>query len=693
MCAARNGLGRLASARAEAVKITTKDAARRGAREAHSPLVHGSTKVVQSHMEDLQDMTREQLIKLLTERRDGGVKLEFSGKANARKMARKVRPRVQRSLKTYSIGAPEAQSRNLIIEGDNLQSMVTLYRERGQVDLVLADPPYNTGQDFRYNDRWDEDPNDPGLGELVTEDEAAKHTKWMKFMLPRLKMMHEMLKPTGVLAICIDHRELFHLGQMLDELFDDKNRLAIINWQKSYAPKSHDGHISTGTEYILVYAKDKTKVTTGLLERGAATDAKYSNPDRDPVGLWRMDNATAMGASTHAGQVYGIQNPFTGEMQYPTAGRCWAAARAKMKRWLQQWGSVYEDRRLDDGAPSPALMLKGATYPISTDDPVVEASRVLAETVRDNEVWPELWFGRQGIGRPNRKRYLERVKKGIVPLTYWADDNYDDPEDLGSVSWDHEESGHSQTGIKELTAIVGTDHGFETVKPMKLFSKVIQLWCPPSGLVLDPFAGSGTTGHAVLALNQAAETDRRFILIEQGRPEKGDSYARSLTADRLKRVITGDWANRKGKPVSGGYRFVTLDKKVDAVALLAMEREEMVDTVIASYFDTARRRGPGLISVDPDEYRYLVAHNSDREGFFLVWEGPSKNTDFSEDVYEKCAEEAKQAGLNPTYHVYARYNLFQTDNVRFYQIPDRILVDFGLDLRNDSFSDDEDDAQ
>lgn len=114
MCAARNGLGRLASARAEAVKITTKDAARRGAQEAHSPLVHGSTKVVQSHMEDLQDMTREQLIKLLTERRDGGVKLEFSGKANARKMARKVRPRVQRSLKTYSIGAPEAQSRNLI---------------------------------------------------------------------------------------------------------------------------------------------------------------------------------------------------------------------------------------------------------------------------------------------------------------------------------------------------------------------------------------------------------------------------------------------------------------------------------------------------------------------------------------------------------------------------------------------------
>jgi adenine-specific DNA-methyltransferase len=636
-------------------------------------------------------MTREQLVELLLERQEGGVKLEFSGKSNARKMARKVRPRVQRSLKSLSVGDAEAQSRNLIVEGDNLQAMVTMYRERGQVDLILADPPYNTGQDFRYNDKWDEDPNDPGLGELVTDDEAAKHTKWMKFMLPRLKMMHSMLKPSGVLAICIDHRELFHLGQMLDELFDDKNRLAIINWQKSYAPKSHDGHISTGTEYVLVYAKDKTKATTGLLERAAATDAKYGNPDGD-WGLWRTDNATAMGASTHPGQLYGIQNPFTGEVQYPTAGRCWAAQRSKMKRWLQQWGSAYEDRDLGDGMPSKALMVAGAKYPTTDTDPVIKASRAAAEKIRDNEVWPELWWGKQGVGRPNRKRYLERVKQGIVPLTYWADDNYDDPEELGSVSWDHEESGHSQTGIKELTAIVGAGHGFETVKPMKLFSKIIQLWCPPNGLVLDPFAGSGTTGHAVLALNETSGTKRRFLLIEQGRPEKGDSYARSLTADRMNRVVTGKWANDRGTPLAGGFRFVCLEKKVDADALLAMEREEMVDTVIASYFDTTRRRGSGLISVDPDEYRYLVARNDDNEGFFLIWEGPNKNTDFDEDVYELCSEEATQAGLKPNYHVYARYNLFQTENVRFYQIPDRILVDFGLDLRSDSFDDDTDEA-
>lgn len=179
---------------------------------------------------NLLDLSREQLIALIEEKQEAGVKIAFSGKANARRLARLVRPRILKSVKPLAAGDPEAQSRNLVIEGDNLQAMVTLYRERGHVDLILTDPPYNTGKDFRYNDRWDEDPNDPGLGEFVSEDDAARHTKWMRFMYPRLKMMKSMLKPTGVLAVCIDHRELFHLGQMLDELFGDQNRLAIINW-------------------------------------------------------------------------------------------------------------------------------------------------------------------------------------------------------------------------------------------------------------------------------------------------------------------------------------------------------------------------------------------------------------------------------------------------------------------------------
>src|SRR5262249_17575679 len=158
-------------------------------------------------------------------RGEGGIYIDFAGKTNARKLARRVRPRVMRTIKKYSAGSEDEQAENLVIEGDNLQAMVTLYKERGQVDLILTDPPYNTGSDWRYNDRWEEDPNDDGLGEWVSADDGGRHTKWMRFMWPRLQMMKSMLKPGGVLAICIDHRELFRLGQMLDELFDQRNRL------------------------------------------------------------------------------------------------------------------------------------------------------------------------------------------------------------------------------------------------------------------------------------------------------------------------------------------------------------------------------------------------------------------------------------------------------------------------------------
>lgn len=269
-----------------------------------------------------------------------------------------------------------------------------------------------------------------------------------------------------------------------------------------------------------------------------------------------------------------------------------------------------------------------------------------------------------------------------MPLTYWADEDYDDPQVLGSVSWDHEESGHSEAGTKELNAIVGPGHGFETVKPLKLIMKIIQLWCPANGLVIDPFAGSGTTGQAVLELNAQSDAARRFVLIEQGRPEDGDPYARSLTANRLRRVIEGDWANGKGLPLAGGYRFMQLQRKVDARALLEMERDEMTDAVIASHYDINRRSGPGLILMTTEGYSYLVARNSSDEGFYLVWDGSAEPPVFDDKVYDAIVNEALSAGLKPTYHVYARFNLFQSDDVRFYQIPDQILIDFGLDIND-----------
>jgi adenine-specific DNA-methyltransferase len=642
----------------------------------------------------LADLSRDELIQMLEVKGEGGIHIDFSGKDNARKLARRVRPRVSRTVKKYSVGSDEDQARNVLIEGDNLQAMATLFRERGQVDLIVTDPPYNTGHDWRYNDRWDDDPNDPGIGDWVSADDGARHTKWMRFMWPRLQMMKEMLKTTGVLAICIDYREMFRLGQMLDELFGEANRLGIINWQKSYAPRSDKGHVSSATEYVLVYAKDEENAKTGLLPRSEAMDARYQQRDGD-LRLWKSGDASGPKAKTHQGMVFAIQSPFNGELYYPPTGSCWRDEQKQIFSWLAGWGCEYELKDLKDEKerarvigikPEEVPKIKGVVIKGS-----LAKARRAAEKVLERGPWPRIYFGITGKGRPQRKNYLEEVKQGKVPMTFWADEDfYDEPIALGSVSWTHDVSGHSQTGVNELDNIVGDAHGFETVKPLRLFERIIQIWCPDDGLVLDPFAGSGTTGNAVLDLNATLDTERRFILIEQGRPDRGDSFARALTADRLQRVITGDWKKGKHTPLGGGYRFWTLDKKVDADALLSMEREDLAETIIASHFDAQSRRRDALVNVPVDEgYKYLVAHNTDSEGFYLIWNGAKGNTDFTEDIYEAVAKEAKKAGLQSRYHVYARLYRFQTSNVVFYQIPDRILMDFGLDLRGEPYHDDD----
>lgn len=640
---------------------------------------------------ELESLPVEQLIEIIREKTGAGVNLSFPGKVLARQIGRSVRPRNQRTVKTHSAGDERGRSRNLVIEGDNLQALASLYRERGQIDMILTDPPYNTGGDFRYNDKWDKDPNDPDMGEFVGSDDPAKHTKWMKFMYPRLQMMRAMLKPSGVLAICIDSRELFHLGQMLDELFGEDNRLAIINWQKSYSPRSDNRHVSTATEYVLVYAKDERMAKTGLQPRTAIMDARYRNPDGDPR-VWKGENFAGPKALTHQGMVYGIQSPFTGKVQYPPAGKCWRAPQSDVLRWLSEWGVDYELRDVDDAATRAAIIGVAAddvrkVRAVMIKHELTDA-REAAEKRLEAGNWPRLVFGLDGQGRPQQKKYLEDVKQGRVPMTYWADDDVDEPEVLGDVSWDHEESGHSQAGVNELTTIVGSGHGFETVKPMKLMTKLIQIWCPPTGTVLDPFAGSGTTGHATLKLNHDQGADRRFILIEQGRPDNGDSYAKTLTVDRLRRVIDGGWTKKNHPPLGGGFTFKTLEKKVDAKTLLLMERDEMIDTVIASHSSTGARRNALLIPLGGDEepYTYLVAKNASNEGIFLVWSGAGSNTDLTEDAYEAITEEAAAEGLADVYHVYSRRNLIVTDDVIWYQIPDRILSDFGLDIRTESFT-------
>jgi adenine-specific DNA-methyltransferase len=228
---------------------------------------------------------REELIRLLRGRdhdETGGLRLQYTGQTPPWRIVRRVQPRVQRISDKLGCGS-EAERSNIILEGENLQGMVSLYQYRGQVDLILTDPPYNTGEDFRYNDRWDQDPNDPDLGAIVPAEDGSRHSKWLRFMAPRLWMMREMLRPGGVLAICIDHRELFRLGVLLDEIFHESNRIGIINWQKTTI-KNNAKSVASSTEYVLIYAKSAGRSVTGLLSR-----SEKSFPKCRPRSCWRLE--------------------------------------------------------------------------------------------------------------------------------------------------------------------------------------------------------------------------------------------------------------------------------------------------------------------------------------------------------------------------------------------------------------------
>ncbi|MDB4950454.1 MAG: methylase domain protein [Gemmatimonadetes bacterium] len=613
-------------------------------------------------------------------RPEAGIRIDFPGKPGLRAALARLRPRSQRRLAQYCAGPEEEQTRNLVVEGDNLQVMGSLYRFRGQIDLVVADPPYNTGNDFRYNDRWDVDPNDPDPGPVIGPDDGGRHSKWMRFMAPRLEMMRAMLKPGGVCAVCIDERELFRLGMMMDETFGEHNRIAIINWQKSYAAKNDSAHVSTATEYVLVYAKSKEKARTGLLGRTDAMDRRYRAPDGDPEP-WKAGD---LNAKAHPKpEDYGIQSPFTGEIHYPAGHGRWRLKRSELKRLLEAWGSRYVAME-DPACTLPSLVLQGTELRdgrLVTPDAVLVNSREQAIRVRDAGPWPQLFFQSAGEGRPSTKRYLRDVKRGRVPTTYWADEEYETPLVLGAQSWGYEESGHSQSGVNELSAIIGPKHGFETVKPLRLITKIIQIWCPPSGIVLDPFAGSGTTGHAVLHLNDETGAERRFILIEQSRPEKGDPYARTLTAERVRRVAVGDWYTGPRAPLGGGFTFKTSTTQIDRRAVLAMQREEMCDLILLSHWDARNRKGPLLTTLTHKDYRYLVAKDASNQGYYLVWEGPDASTPLTVPALAEIIDEARREGLSAPYHVYARISHVLMPEVIFYQIPDEILSKIGF---NDS---------
>lgn len=635
-------------------------------------------------------LPRAALIKMLQEHDaalvdagKNGIVMSYTGRAAPWQIIRMVKPKLSRIMKKFSAGDEQTQAENEIWDGENLSTMVTLYKYRGQVDLIVTDPPYNTGEDFRYNDKWDKDPNDPDLGDIVPKDDGSRHSKWLKFMTPRIWMMREMLRPAGVCAICIDHRELYRLGMLMDEIFGEDNRLAIINWQKT-TPKNQSTHVSITTEYVLVYAKSAITAKSGEVERSALADARFGNPDNDILGPWKQGDLTGKGRNKSSD--YAIQSPFTGEFHHP-GERHWANKRTQMKDWLEEWGIEYESIDIGDDR-GLALAVKSWTKAKTENERKQSIKAAAAKAAKRLGLgnWPKLYWGVDGQQKPVCKQHKALIKQGAVPTSFWLDDE-DGPPELEAVSWLRAMSGRSRDGAEELDQIVGKGHGFDTVKPMKLIKKLIQVWCRPTGLVIDPFAGSGTTAHAVLELNKETDAHRRFVLIEQGNTEKGDHYAKTLTAERIRRVIDGNWVSGRKEPLPGGFRFIELKReKIDADAVNTLAREEMIDLLLTSYWDKSEKAKSYLRRLPVGQHRHLFAVNPKNEGFFLIWDSPDSPSVLNREAFKRIVEEAQAAKLAPRHHVYASLAPYTGTGIEFYKIPERVLEHIGFNPRADAFN-------
>lgn len=410
---------------------------------------------------------------------------------------------------------------HILIEGDNLEALTTLsYTHEGKVDVIYIDPPYNTGnKDFVYNDSF------------VDSEDSYRHSKWLSFMNKRLRIAKRLLSDKGVIFISIDDNEQANLKLLCDEVFGEDCFMGDIAWQRSYSPRNDSKGISSEKEHILVYAKSEDWVP-GKLPRTESMDAKYKNPDND-FAKWRSSDAFAPSAATHQGMVYAIQHPNTGELIYPYKGACWPLQQDSMLEEMCKW-APYKYAILNDDDKRAAVCgipveeIRKGVPAIVLAIPLEESKKFFREIYRKGP-WPRFFFSNKGNGGIARKTYITNVTgKNVTNL------------------WMHSDVGHTDEAKKEIAKIFGGEKPFDTPKPTRLISRVIQISATDNSTVLDFFAGSGTTLHAVMQLNKEDGGKRQCILVTNNE----NNICREVTYERNKRVING-YTAPKGVEVEG----------------------------------------------------------------------------------------------------------------------------------------------
>lgn len=426
-------------------------------------------------------------------------------------------------------------SENMIIHGDNLLALKSLLpKYEGKIKCIYIDPPYNTGnENWVYNDNVNDPQIQRWLHQVVGKEgeDLSRHDKWLCMMYPRLKLLQRLLADDGVIFISIDDNEQANLKLICDEIFGVNCFVADTSWQRTYSTRNDSKGIVSEVEHVLIYSK-QTNWNPNKLPRTAEMNSKYKNPDND-IAVWRTDNAYAPGAVSHQGMVYAIQHPFNGKMLYPSNGSCWRYQQETMLAIMNGW-CEYELKEIDD-INERALICGVAEGDVRKNVKAIVLKKSLSESKEHAEKvlkkgpWPKFFFTKNGKGGIARKTYLKNVG-GKLPTNLWK----------------HDDVGHTDEAKKEMLNIFGGKTTFDTPKPTRLLQFILTIATNKDSIILDSFAGSGTTAHAVLNMNKSDGGNRKFICIEMM------DYADTITAERVKRVINGYGDGKKAVDGTGG---------------------------------------------------------------------------------------------------------------------------------------------
>ncbi len=403
------------------------------------------------------------------------------------------------------------ETSNIIIEGDNLDALKIIQESYlNKIDLIYIDPPYNTGNDFIYKDKFHQDQNSylaqvnavDKDGYVLTknvETNGRFHSDWCSMIYPRLLLARNLLSNKGSIFISVDDHEADNLKKICDEIFGENCFVGNISWQKTYSPRNNNSSIATEVEHILVYSR-LSSWTVKKLPRSSSMNEKYKNPDND-VEPWKSSDSSAPGASSHQGMVYAIQNPFTGELQYPPKGRCWSREQDYLFNILNKWAKyrledIHDDEERASVCNVSSSEIRKDVKSIILDEPI-ESAKIQALKVLNNGKWPEFYFSQGGKGKLAKKTYLENAQDR-TPTNLWL----------------YEEVGHTDEAKKELKKVFNGSVPFDTPKPTRLINRILDIASDKESIILDFFAGSATTAEAVLKKNIQDQGSRKFILVQ-----------------------------------------------------------------------------------------------------------------------------------------------------------------------------------